>query len=1167
MSRLPGTIGVLVLLAGLAGGQEFPRPTEQRVKALDQLVERCLQARALQAARKANGEPYFLVKDPAKLKATLASNRDLITPALRDTLVAGWTVMGDEEVPFLVALLEGFGEEKKDDRARAFAALFKAKAEQGRLHYPEALRAFRDAVRHFTAAGEGKWQGASLNQLGILQLELSQHAEALESFRQALALTEKLYGKEHPQVAACLHNIGSALGDQGKHADALKQLDRARAILEKTEKEGPGLAAVLNSLAHVHHLLADYDRAVAACERGLAIRRKVFGPKHPEVAKNLDNLGDIHAERGDYARALECYREARAIFQEKRGEGHPDTAINLSALGQVFPALGDYDRALDYQQQAYRVLAKVYGPEDAQVASALARIGEVHARQGEYARALDYYRRALAIREKVFGKVHRAVAASHNRVGWAYSHLGETDKALAEYQKALALFERVYGPRHPEVAASLNNLAALYSRRDEPGRALDHFRKALNLLQTIRGPESPDVAQVLENIGYIQATQGDAEGALAHLRKALPIWQKAYGGQHPEVALHWHNQGVIQYQEGQLGPALGSFEEALGALLRVPVKRQARPVTITPDKIRLVPLAPAVLSWRGRILEEGLGPKPAVEELRQCAETYGAAAEVLGRMRRQVLQTEESKLLQGEHAFEVFPRFLGVCQRLHDTGQDPNALRAALDMAERGTAQVFLEALGRSRAQTLSGIPPDLRDREAELLARLQRLEERLTEEQGRPLEQRDTNRIASLWDEREKTEASFQQFLGRLEQDHPRYVELNYPAPPSLEEARSCLGPGEVALLYVLGERASFLLLVEGKEAKGPGLALYRLDPAAAIADTVAVLADRETLLAPAKVRALAPEAYRLLLGPAADRLRGKDLVIVPGGVLALLPFELLIEEVDAQGKEHYLVERHRIRYAPSLKVLSLVRQWQRQRRQPERALWALGDPVYDPADDRMPPGTRLAAPSAAALAEYRRAAPGPGGEALLPRLKSSAAEVEAIRRILGADPADVRTGPVASETAVKEASASGELGRARYVHLAAHGILGLDAGLQPGLVLSLVGDGKEDGFLRLDEVTRLKLNADLVVLSACQSGQGRLYNGEGVRGLARAFLHAGSRGVVCSLWPVEDEQTAAFMADLYRALRAGQRPADALQAVQRARIQAGEVPFRWAPFILIGE
>jgi CHAT domain-containing protein len=172
------------------------------------------------------------------------------------------------------------------------------------------------------------------------------------------------------------------------------------------------------------------------------------------------------------------------------------------------------------------------------------------------------------------------------------------------------------------------------------------------------------------------------------------------------------------------------------------------------------------------------------------------------------------------------------------------------------------------------------------------------------------------------------------------------------------------------------------------------------------------------------------------------------------------------------------------------------------------------------------------------------------------------------------VLTDARATEAAVKSASASGRLARARYVHFATHGILGQGDRQQPALVLGPLGTddhpdarGANDGLLLLDEVLNLRLNADLVVLSACRTGQGNLSNGEGVEGLARAFLSAGSRGVVCSLWGVDDRETARLMTGLYGGLTKGRPAADALRDAQLRMVRQGKAPLYWAPFLLVGE
>ena len=233
------------------------------------------------------------------------------------------------------------------------------------------------------------------------------------------------------------------------------------------------------------------------------------------------------------------------------------------------------------------------------------------------------------------------------------------------------------------------------------------------------------------------------------------------------------------------------------------------------------------------------------------------------------------------------------------------------------------------------------------------------------------------------------------------------------------------------------------------------------------------------------------------------------------------------------------------------------------------LGDPVFSKDDPRAKGD--LHRHTRDLLARYaRRGGSGPDWQ----RLPATATEVRTIARLHGAGTDDVVTDAAASEAVVKAASSKGVLSRKRYLHLATHGWLGSGVGRPPSLVLSLVGnDGKEqlggvnEGYLSMMEVTHLKLNADLVVLSACQTGKGKLIPAEGVVGLTRSFLYAGSRGVVCSLWCVDDEGAAELMQAMYAELKKGKSSTEALTLARRQLIAEERAPFYWAPFILIGK
>jgi CHAT domain-containing protein len=237
------------------------------------------------------------------------------------------------------------------------------------------------------------------------------------------------------------------------------------------------------------------------------------------------------------------------------------------------------------------------------------------------------------------------------------------------------------------------------------------------------------------------------------------------------------------------------------------------------------------------------------------------------------------------------------------------------------------------------------------------------------------------------------------------------------------------------------------------------------------------------------------------------------------------------------------------------------------------MADPVYDALDQRVKGGGGLSLVSERVRPKLGWSKGGRGGIRLV-RLRHSGVEVRAVAALLKAPRGGVFTGLQASEARLKKASAAGDLARARYVHFAVHGTFGLGEGRQPALVLSQAGnDGKEDaggvndGYLTLAEVGRLKLNADLVVLSACRTGRGRLYDGAGVVALARAFLSAGSQGVVCNLWPAGGRETSRVLVKMYGQLQKGSRPAEALRQAQLALLRAGHAPLFWGAFIAFGE
>jgi tetratricopeptide (TPR) repeat protein len=987
----------------------------------------------------------------------------------------------------------------------------------------------------------------SLQLLAELHEAREDFAAARKARQEVLAIQTKLLGERHWEVTDArlaleyverlarlepadrrrlteaweLNGRVAQLYEQGKTQQALPLAQKVLAICKEVLGERhPAYAESLHNLAGLYRNQGEYAKAEPLFRQSLEIYKQALGERHPLYAERLHKLVVLYYSQGEYAKAEPLGRQTLEIYKQVLGERHPAYALCLNTLAVLYSSQGEYAQAEPLYRQALEITKQVLGERHPAYAGSLNNLANLYTSQGEYAQAEALYRQALKIRKQALGERHPDYAASLNNLAMRYDSRGEYAQAEPLCRQALEIEKEVLGERHPAYAGSLNNLAGLYQEQGEYAKAEPLYRQALEIRKQVLGERHPKHAESLHNLANLYSVQREYAKAEPLFRQALEIKKQVLGEHHPDYALSLNNLAGLYQAQREYTKAEPLYRQALVALRQRPEGPPLEFGQLTAADLRPLPDTVRWLANYCHLLEVRLGPRPTTLQLRAADHAFALALAVRERLRQEVLEQDASKLHHGAEALDLISRRISLCQRLFVQEGRAADLETALATAEQGTARVFLEQLGRARALSVGRVSAELRAQEAALRRQRREFDVRIAKEQDKPSDKRDPDKVGQLLDAQKQVEAQLDELIRRMEKDYPQYAALKYPKPCSVAEARACLAPTEVALLFVPGTEKSYLVLVEARPApadKAHGLAIYPLPSQDDLADGISCLTDRDYLVQTGKARAVGQQAYDLLLAPVKDRLRGKDLVIVPAGPLAYVPFEALVE--DGQ----YLIERHRIRYAPSLTALHLVRLWEKTRPKPERPLWALADPVYDKGDERAQGKTDLAQASAMALAEYLSRAHRGDPAAGVPyrRLRFTGQEAEAIRDLLGASDKDVLTGLQASEAAVKAASAKGLLARARYIHFATHGILGVDTGQPPALVLSLVDNdgardedgGVNDGFLRLDEVTRLQLNADLVVLSACETGRGRLYAGEGVTGLARAFLYAGSRGVVASL------------------------------------------------------
>ncbi|WP_439359009.1 CHAT domain-containing tetratricopeptide repeat protein [Bradyrhizobium sp. DASA03007] len=816
---------------------------------------------------------------------------------------------------------------------------------------------------------------------------------------------------------------------------------------------------------------------------------------------------------GKYSEALPL-AQAMVASLEKSDNGR-ELAAALNNLGQIHAGQGSDDLAEPLYKRAIALMEKSLGLDTPLVASELTNLAALYQRQGRFAEAELLFKRALAVREKSLSREHPDVGQALNNLATLYVKQEHFADAEPLFQRALAIYQKAAGPEHPAVATVLNNIGQVDRDLNRDADAEAPIKRSLAIREKVLGPEHPDVARSLNNLaGLYQHQQRYAEAERLY-RRALAIRERAFGSDHPDVAISTSNFAYFLQMSGRTADALPLAEKTLAnnrAQLRVvlPILFSARQQHLLPDD---------------KALDEALA---AIQR-----GTQSSAASAVNKL--------AVRLAAGSDRLAELVR----------KDQDLAAESDALDKA-------IIAAVSKPSAQ---------RDRAAE---------------------QRSRARIAAIASERSGLQKT-------LAVEFPDYSSLSNPLPLAVKDIQALLSVDESMVLYSVVDKQSYVIAItrEGVDWKEIPLG----------ADTLAqkVSAFRRGLDvgkahdASGKAGlfdlALANELYVALLGPVEALTKDKrNLLVVPSAALTALPFHLLVTEkpqaaipdrLEGYRSAAWLLRRQAVSVLPSVISLKSLRAFAR-RDQGIKPMTGFGDPVFNPAlegpaEHRAARG-KVAARSIATIA-YTDFWRGAGVDRArlaqaLPQLPDTADELNAVARDVGATDADIHLGRDASETTLKRAA----LAQYGIIYFATHGLVAGDInGVgEPSLALSIPDQPSEldDGLLTASEVAQLKLNADWVVLSACNTIAGDKPGAEALSGLARSFFYAGARALLVSHWAVDSEAATRLTTSTFELLKNEPKIGRA-EALRRAMLSylddasspRNAYPAMWGPFALIGE
>lgn len=958
--------------------------------------------------------------------------------------------------------------------------------------------------------------------------------QAAIKFTESLKLWEKL-GDVEKQIMA-LNKLNDIAFAQSDFKQCIKYSSTLLPLAVKIGNKNLE-AGVLGNLGFYHHLIGESRRGLELLVKSSEILGQLGEKKRQSAV--LTNIGFINYDLGEIQTAFDYLNRSLLLkieTKDRKGEG-----IVLNNLAFGYKERGNRSKALELYEQALKISIEI-GDQQTQ-ATILSNFGDTYQDLGEFQKTSDYYQKSLALRRKIGDKYGEAVSLQN--IASLYRTLGDLENSLNLINQSLEIYQKNGLQR--EEALALVSIGAIFSARGDKEKALEFYQKALALQKTLEN--KPGYARVLRNIGRSYFERNEFQKAEEIFTEAQKIYQEVN-----DVSYIGDGFSLLAQTAEKLGKTKEAEDYFAKALLLQKETRIENELAET-------------LYFYARFEEKNGRRASALEKIRE-------ALKIIEDLRTSIIsQNLRSSFLAEQQKYYDF--YLQLLISEHKAQPAKGFDKSAFIISESARARSLLDSLGESRTNIQIKASPEILEKERILRQTINAKEyQRIEAIKGKL-----TEKAAEYEKEIAETFRQYQDLQTQIRQSNPQFASLVNPEPLNLEEIqKQALDEETVLLEYFLGEQRSFLFFVTKNSLEIFELPSRELlesqirqtlenlkSRAQSIEGETALQRDARIKKADLNTEKNLAETSQILLTPIVNKIQNKRLLIVASGILQYLPFAAL-PNPSVKSERRYLVETNEIINLPSASILPLLRQTKIGEKTTRNQIAILADPVFSKDDSRLKLLTTQNAGQNAVMRDVKILSPTFRSD--FSRLRFSRIEAEAISEL-----ANSNQRFVALDFAANLKAATGEnMQKSNIVHFATHGVVNSQFPELSGIVLSLVDEkgNSQEGFLRLHDIYNLRLEADLVVLSACETALGKEIKGEGVVGLTRGFMFAGVPNVVASLWRVEDQATADLMKRFYQRMMLEKLPPSA--ALRQAQISMlkeipSAQPFYWAGFTLQGD